>query len=171
MAYRLRGYTAVPKIQVLARHPLLYAVVSPSNRVRAKRLRGDALEGATREREHTALPGSMSRLLTDEQVTLLSKGFVAVLFAISLLSLIAEFRADGTLVTLSGALVFVYVSSVLVIGVFTDRLFAPVTQIALFVGFTAYWTYDYFARDTTLSILLIVFGLTVLPQQGRRLLG
>jgi uncharacterized membrane protein len=112
----------------------------------------------------------MSQLLTDEQVTLLSKGFVLLLLAISLLALVVEFREDGTLVALSGALVFVYVSSVLAVGVFTDRLFAPETQIALFVGFTAYWAYDYFERDTTLSILLVVFGLAVLLQQGGRLL-
>ncbi|PSP73151.1 hypothetical protein BRC86_09750 [Halobacteriales archaeon QS_3_64_16] len=113
----------------------------------------------------------MSQALTDEQVTLLAKGFVLLLLAISLFTLVVEFREDGALVALSGALVFVYVSSVLAIGVFTDRPFGPVTQIALFVGFTAYWAYGYFARDTTLSILLIVFGLAVLLQQGRRLLG
>jgi uncharacterized membrane protein len=113
----------------------------------------------------------MSQLLTDEQVTLLSKGFVVVLLAISLLALAIEFRDGSSLVALSGALVFVYVSSVLAIGVFTDRLFAPETQIALFVGFTAYWVYDYVERDNTLSILLVVFGLAVLVQQGRRLLG
>jgi hypothetical protein len=145
-------------------------VVTPSNRTRAKRLRGEVLERTTSGRGHTVRSGPISQLLTDEQVTLLSKGFVLLLLAISLLALVVEFREDGTLVALSGALVFVYVSSVLAVGVFTDRLFAPETQIALFVGFTAYWAYDYFERDTTLSILLVVFGLAVLLQQGGRLL-
>jgi predicted Co/Zn/Cd cation transporter (cation efflux family) len=113
----------------------------------------------------------MSRLLTDEQITLLVKGFVLALLATSLLNLVVGVRDGGGLAALSGALVFVYMSVVLAAGVFADRLFAPRVQIALFAGLTAYWMYDYLERDTTLSILLVVFGLAVIIQQGRRLLG
>jgi prolipoprotein diacylglyceryltransferase len=111
----------------------------------------------------------MSRVLGDGAVTLLVKGFVSVLFAITLLNLIVELQGNGEITALSGALLFVYASGVLAVGVFTDRLFAPRVQIALFSGLTAYWVYDYFSRNNTLSILLIVFGVAVLVQQARRL--
>ncbi len=113
----------------------------------------------------------MSRLLSDEQVALLTKGFVLVLLAISLFNLAIEFQGSASITALSGVLVFVYASVVLTVGVFTDRLFAPRIQIALFCGLTAYWAYDFFSRDNTLSILLVAFGIAVLVQQTRRLLG
>jgi len=113
----------------------------------------------------------MSRLLGDDQITLLVKGFVLALLAIALANLVVEFRGRGDLTVLSGALVLVYVGVVLAVGVFTDRLFAPRTQIALFCGLTLYWAYDYLEQGNTLSILLVVLGLGVLVQQSRRLMG
>ena len=118
--------------------------------------------------------GSMSEsgLLSDERITGLAKGFVAALLAISLLNLaIAATGSGDEVTTLSVALLFVYVSVVLVVGVFADRLFGPRVQIALFAGLTVYWAYDYLSRDNTLSILLVLFGVAVLVQQARRLLG
>ena len=113
----------------------------------------------------------MSRLLSDAQITLLAKGFVLALLAVALLNLVVQFRGGSSLPALSGALLFVYASVVLAVGVFTDRLFVPRVQIALFCGLTAYWAYDYLLMDNTLSIVLVVFGLVVLAQQARRLLG
>ena len=115
---------------------------------------------------------SESGLLSDEQITGLAKGFVAALLAISLLSLaIAATGSGDEVTTLSVALLFVYVSVVLVVGVFADRPFGPRVQIALFAGLTVYWAYDYLSRDNTLSVLLVLFGVAVLVQQARRLLG
>lgn len=112
----------------------------------------------------------MSRLLSDGVIVLLSKGFVLALLAIGLANLAVQFRGGG-ITALSGAVLFVYASAVLVVGVFTDRLFDPHVQIALFSGLTAYWAYDYLERDNSLSILLVVFGAVVLVQQARRLVG
>ena len=89
--------------------------------------------------------------------------------ALSLVNLAVEVRNGGPIAALSGALVFAYVGVVLAVSAFTDRPFDPRIQIALFGGLIAYWTYDYFSRDNTLSILLVAFGLVVLAQQARRL--
>lgn len=116
---------------------------------------------------------SESGLLSDERITGLAKGFVAALLVISLLNLAiaATGSGGGDVTTLSVALLFVYVSVVLVVGVFADRPFGPRVQIALFAGLTVYWAYDYLSRDNTLSVLLVLFGVAVLVQQARRLLG
>lgn len=112
----------------------------------------------------------MSRLLSDAQITLFAKGFVLVLLAISLVNLVVHLQGNGGFTALSGAVLFCYTSAVLAVGVFTDRLFAPRIQIALFCGLTAYWAYDYLRMDNTFSLVLVVFGFLVLAQQTRRLL-
>ena len=134
-----------------------------------------ARTGARTEAEARTEYGSMSEsgLLSDERITGLAKGFVAALLVISLLNLAiaATGSGGGDVTTLSVALLFVYVSVVLVVGVFADRPFGPRVQIALFAGLTVYWAYDYLSRDNTLSVLLVLFGVAVLVQQARRLLG
>ncbi|PSQ25695.1 hypothetical protein BRD01_01575 [Halobacteriales archaeon QS_8_65_32] len=154
----------VPNIQVGGRHPFAHAVSDPPGRPTRCSL---CQETNVHGRSKRSRP--MSRVLGDGAVTLLVKGFVSVLFAITLLNLIVELQGNGEITALSGALLFVYASGVLAVGVFTDRLFAPRVQIALFSGLTAYWVYDYFSRNNTLSILLVVFGVAVLVQQARRL--
>lgn len=110
--------------------------------------------------------------LSDATVTALVKLLVTTLLAVVLVSVYFLIQQDGvgTMLQVQVALAL-YITLLVAVGVFTERLLTTGFQTALALGLAAWGVYLYSVDGSIIGAVLAVAGLLYLGSQGRELLS